>query len=146
MRRGQARAKSCICAILDSMDQSKFYYPQSKNKEFLTKDLGRFMRPKAHITCIIFHGFFVLYTISPSDLRKDASTMAEIVMHGLHLLKTEFQVNLASMHFWLQCDNTVRESKNNVMTRLLGGLVSHSVSTCSQEVDVWTLSCDPACV
>lgn len=51
--------------------------------------------------------------------------MCDIVMHGLHILKTKFQVDLSRQFFWLQTDNTTRESKNNVMTRLMGGLVSH---------------------
>ena len=128
-RRGQARSHSCITVILDSMDQSKFFYPQSANREFLVKELGGMQRPKAHITSAIFHGFFVLYTVSPADLRKDSSTMAEIFMYGLHLLKTEFQVDLAQLHVWLQTDNTTRECKNNVIARLLGGLTSNGNST-----------------
>ena len=58
-------------------------------------------------------------------MKKDSSTMAEIIMHGLHILKNDFQVDLARFHFWLQSDNTSRESKNNVIARLLGGLTSN---------------------
>ena len=53
--------------------------------------------------------------------------MAEIIMHGLHILKNDFQVDLARYHFWLQSDNTSRESKNNVIARLLGGITSNGI-------------------
>lgn len=109
------------------MDQSKFFYPRGGNKEFQSKELGRFMRPKAHISCLIMHGWFILYTISPNDLKKDGSTMADIIMHALHLLRVDFQVDLSKQHFCLQTDNTTRECKNNVIARLMGGLVSHGI-------------------
>ena len=122
--RGVSRAQSgaTIVIIIDSMDQSKFYYPRGAHKEFQSKELGTFQRPKAHITCAIAHGYFILFTVSASDIRKDSSTMTDVFMHCLHLLKTQHAVALSQHTVFLQCDNTPREFKNNTFARLMGGL------------------------
>lgn len=128
--RGNSRSgsESMITLICDSMDQSKFYFPRGSQSEFRSKELGPLQRPKCHITCCIAHGFFVLFTVSPGDIRKDSSTMADIIMHSLHLLKKDFNVDLQRQFVSLQTDNTVREFKNNTFMRLLGWLCGHGAS------------------
>ena len=125
--RGKSRTRnnSWICAILDGMDQAKFQYPRSEHAVFQAKDMAGFIRPRAHITCMIMHGYGTLFTISPSDVKKDSSTMADILMHGLHLLARDCNVDLKQIHFNLQTDNTSRECKNNTTVRLFSWVISH---------------------
>lgn len=82
-------------------------------------------RPKCHITCCLVHGFFLLFTVSPADVRKDSSTMADIIMHSLHILKQDYHVDLQRQFVNLQTDNTPREFKNNSFARLMGWITAH---------------------
>lgn len=125
--RGASRCRngSMITLICDSMDQSKFFFPRGSQSEFRSKELGGMVRPKAHITCCLIHGFCTIFTVSPANLRKDSSTMMDIVMHGLHILKADFGVDISRHHVSLQTDNTTREFKNNTCARMLGWLCAH---------------------
>lgn len=102
-----------------------FFFPRGSQSEFRSKELGGMVRPKAHITCCLIHGFCTIFTVSPANLRKDSSTMMDIVMHGLHILKADFGVDISRHHVSLQTDNTTREFKNNTCARMLGWLCAH---------------------
>lgn len=121
----RARSESMITMICDSMDQSKFFFPRGAHSEFRSKELGPMQRPKCHITCCLVHGFFLLFTVSPADVRKDSSTMADIIMHSLHILKQDYHVDLQRQFVNLQTDNTPREFKNNSFARLMGWITAH---------------------
>lgn len=124
--RGSSRLRSPfdVLLIIDGMDQAKFAYPRSN--VFASKELQGLSRPRAHITGCICHGRFVLMTVSPADLPKDANASIEIAAHALHLLSQD--TDLRQMTISVQCDNTPREIKNNHCLRWLASLVAHGGS------------------
>ena len=76
MRAGSRMRSADVCLIIDSMDQAKFAYPRSD--VYRSKDLATLQRPRAHITGIICHGHFLLFSVSAQDLPKDSTTMIEL--------------------------------------------------------------------
>lgn len=95
---------------------SKFLFPRHrvmKSKEFAT-----FQRPKCHLI-----GYGAWFYITDAVIPKDASTHVEVVANVLSRLKA-LGVPLRDISFTVQCDNTVRECKNNVMLSFLASLVS----------------------
>lgn len=121
--RAQSRLQGSmgILCIVDAIDQCKFQYPRSDM--FRSKELQGLNRPKAHIVGAILHGHSVIFSVSPSDLRKDANSSIELVAYCLQALSRK--VNLRRVTFHLQSDNTSREVKNNHMIRFLASLVAH---------------------
>eukprot|EP00435_Cladocopium_sp_Y103_P026856 s1526_g6.t1 len=85
LRSGSRLRSVEVCMIVDSMDQAKFAYPRSD--VFRSKDLATLQRPRAHITGIICHGHFVLFSVSSQDFPKDSTTMIELIAHALTLLQ-----------------------------------------------------------
>ena len=65
------------------------------------------------------------------DLPKDASTHIELVAHALTWL-TSFGVTLSELSVALQCDNTPRECKNNVMLSFIASLVASRAEECNR--------------
>lgn len=153
-----------ITCILDGMDQAKFMYPrgsclksalagdvekfwcsstilQAYNKwalAFWGKEFQRFLRPRAHVAGALIHGFGVYFIVSEPDLPKDASTQIEIVANLLTRLESQ-GVRLKETKFTLQCDNTPRECKNNIMLSFLASLVSRGNQAAR-------LNCFPSCL
>lgn len=127
--RGASRSRSSpeIVLMIDSMDQCKFIYPRAGTL-FRSKELATMMRPKAHITGILCHGFFFMISVSAQDLRKDSSTMCELLSHALTVLVDDFSVDLTKATILIQSDNTPRECKNNILLQWLGKLVSNGAS------------------
>lgn len=84
--RGCSRLPSSnfACLILDGMDQAKFAYPRSDL--FASKELAGIQRPRAHISCLVLHGHMVIFTISPSNVAKDANSCIETTAFALTLL------------------------------------------------------------
>ena len=64
------------------------------------------------------------FAVSRPDLPKDASTHCELVAFVLTNLVKEDGLCLRDFSLTLQCDNTSRECKNDVMMSFLGSLVS----------------------
>lgn len=124
--RGQSRLRTAYDALLivDGMDQAKFCYPRSNL--FASKDVQGFNRPRAHIAGCICHGRFVLFTISPANVPKDANASIETIAHCLHLLSKEIELSKCTVH--IQSDNTPREVKNNHVLRFMASLVVHRIS------------------
>ena len=120
--RGVSRAGGGkITLIIDGMDQSKFCYPRHrclKSKEFST-----FQRPRAHIVGILIHGRAIVFAVSEPDVHKDSSTHTELLAHALTLLQNQ-GVRLSETSLRVQCDNTPREVKNNVVAAFLTSMVS----------------------
>ena len=112
-----------ILMIVDSMDQAKFTYP--RGNVYRSKDLATLQRPRAHITGIICHGYFVLFSVSGQDLPKDSTTMVELISHALTILQKK--VDLRKCAVTIQCDNTPRELKNNPMCKYLSYLVCNNI-------------------
>lgn len=117
-----------ILMTIDSMDQSKFCFPRGDKNEFQSKELSGLQRPKAHITLCLVHGYFLLFTTSQADLKKDSSTMTDILFHALHLLATDFKIDLSRTFINVQSDNTSRETKNNTWIRAFSTLTAHGFS------------------
>ena len=109
-----------VLMILDGMDQAKFSYPRSN--VFASKELSGLNRPRAHISGLIAHGKFVLFTVSPANVPKDATSCIETTAHALHLLSKECDISKITLN--IQSDNTTREVKNNHYLRWLASLVS----------------------
>lgn len=126
--RASSRSKSSpeVTLMIDSMDQCKFIYPRS-GSIFRSKELGSMIRPKAHITGVLCHGYFFLVSVSAQDMRKDASAMVELLSHCLTKLVDDFAVDLTRASINIQSDNTVRECKNNIMLQWLAKLTSNRV-------------------
>ena len=93
--RGDSRLRGSPTIVLmtDSMDQCKFIYPRA-GALFRSKELSTMIRPKAHITGILCHGFFFMISVSAQDLRKDSSTMVELLARCLTILVDDFSVDL----------------------------------------------------
>lgn len=124
-RRAASRLRTNeVLLIVDSMDQAKFTYP--RNDVFRGKDLAALPRPRAHITGVICHGHFVLFSVSPPDVAKDSSTMIELVSHALTLLQRK-GVDLRKISLGVQADNTPREMKNNPFMKYLGFLAMRNI-------------------
>lgn len=120
--RGLSRLRSFDAVlILDGMDQAKFAYPRSDF--FRTKELAGVQRPRAHISACILHGRSVIFTVSPSNLAKDANSCIETTAFALSLLSKHVDLSRITLH--VQSDNTVREVKNNFFIRWMSSLVAH---------------------
>ena len=109
-----------LVIICDGMDQSKFCFP--RHKIMKSKDFASFQRPRCHVVGMILHGRAILFAISDADLPKDASTHCELLAHALTWISS--MEDLANLSVTLQCDNTPRECKNNVMLAFLASLVA----------------------
>lgn len=123
--RGMSRMRNNIdiCCIIDSMDQQKFCYP--RGPIYQSKELASLIRPRAHITCVLVHGYFVLFTIAEHNLPKNASCMVETLSYCLELLRTRHFVDTSRVKFSVQSDNTVRECKNNICLRWLSSITAN---------------------
>lgn len=93
---------------------------------FRAKDLSTMQRPRAHITGVIVHGYFTLFTVSSPDFPKDSTTMIEIVAHCLTLLQNR-GVYLRDIALRVQADNTPREMKNNPFLNFLAFCVANQI-------------------
>ena len=123
------RSRGDILIIIDGMDQNKFLYPRSDY--FKSKELASFVRPKAHCTGAIIHGWAVVFAIAPADLRKDANSSIELLAYCLQLISK--QVDLTRVTISIQSDNTSREVKNNIVLRWVASLVCHGCSLVAVE-------------
>lgn len=110
-----------LLLIVDGMDQGKFAFP--RHRALKAKEFANFQRPRAHVIGCILHGRGILFAVTDPDLPKDASTHIELVAHALTWL-TSFGVTLSELSVALQCDNTPRECKNNVMLSFIASLVA----------------------
>ena len=120
--RGLSRAGgSTVTLICDGMDQAKFAYP--RHRCLKSKEFHQFARPKAHIVGILVHGRAIIFAVSEADIPKDASTHTELLAFALTKLQEQGEC-LSEMSVRVQCDNTPREIKNNVVTAFLASLVS----------------------
>lgn len=123
--RGVARLRNNqqVTMIIDSMDQQKFCYP--RGQQYQAKELAGLIRPRAHITCVLVHGYFVLVTVAEHNLPKNASCMVETLAYCLELLRTKHYVDTSQIQFNVQSDNTVRECKNNICLRWLSSITAN---------------------
>lgn len=123
--RGLSRARGRSCTlIIDGMDQSKFMYP--RHRCLKSKEFASFQRPKAHIVGMLIHGRAIVFAVSEPDVHKDASTHVELLAHALTILEQQGEC-LHELSLRIQCDNTPREVKNNVVTGFLTALVSKGI-------------------
>ncbi|CAK9070419.1 unnamed protein product, partial [Durusdinium trenchii] len=119
-------SRSCsgeLCVILDGMDQGKFAFPRHPSMH--SKEFAGFTRPRAHVIGAIVHGRSIIYAITEPDLPKNATTHIEFLAYILTLVSE--QEDLATLALRLQCDNTSRECKNNIMLAFLISMVSKGV-------------------
>ena len=82
LSRGGGHTITCIC---DGMDQSKYAIPRcaiTKSKEFST-----FQRPRLHCSCLIIHGYDVVFAVSDMNVAKDSNASLELISFGLELLQ-----------------------------------------------------------
>ena len=124
-RRGVSRLRNNqqVTMIIDSMDQQKFCYP--RGPQYQAKELTSLIRPRAHITCVLVHGFFVLITVAEHNLPKNSSCMVETLAYCLELLRTKHFVDTSQIEMNVQSDNTVRECKNNICLRWLSSITAN---------------------
>lgn len=135
--RSRARSPFEVTLILDGVDQAKFTYPRSD--VFRSKDLASVQRPRAHVSGLICHGRFILFTVSPSNVPKDANSCIETTAHALELLAKEIDLSMIILN--INSDNTSREVKNNFYIRWLASLVSHGVPASNNLfLLAWTLA------
>ena len=87
------------------------------------KEFASFNRPRAHVIGALAHGYGIFFTVTEADMPKDASTHIEKLAHILTKM-AEQGVCLSDLALTLQCDNTSREAKNNIMLTFLTSLVS----------------------
>lgn len=122
--RGNARIPGThqLTLVVDGMDQSKFMWPRHHCMK--TKEFAAWSRPRCHVIGAILHGRSIHFAVSRPDLPKDASRHCELVAFVLTNLVKEDGLCLRDFSLTLQCDNTSRECKNNVMMSFLGSLVS----------------------
>ena len=117
-------SRSCgtdLLLIVDGMDQGKFADP--RHRALKAKEFANFQRPRAHVIGCILHGRGILFAVTDADLPKDANTHVELVAHALTWVAS-FGVVLSEVAVTLQCDNTPRECKNNVMLSFIASLVA----------------------
>ena len=120
--RGVSRAGGpAVTLICDGMDQAKFCYPRARCLK--SKEFHQFARPKAHIVGMLIHGRAIIFAVTEPDIPKDASTHTELLAFALTKLQEQGEC-LSEMSLRVQCDNTPREIKNNVVTAWLASLVS----------------------
>lgn len=112
-----------ITVIVDSMDHSKFAVP--KAVALHSKDFAQFLRPTLSTTCVIIHGYMVLFYMSEPHVAHDSSWTAEVVSHSLHELQGHFpSLDLRQCHLSLHGDNSSKELKNQALMQLCSGLTS----------------------
>ncbi|CAK9050336.1 unnamed protein product [Durusdinium trenchii] len=104
----------------DGMDQSKWVVPRRRH-HLLTKSLSKYDRPKSKLQGIWLHGFAMfLYVLEPR-LAGDGSMVSECLVRSLdkmHEYCTNHNIAFPR-RVMLWVDNTVKESKNNTVYKLL---------------------------
>ena len=75
---------------------------------------------------MLIHGRAIVFAVSEPDVHKDASTHVELLAHALTILEQQGEC-LHELSLRIQCDNTPREVKNNVVTGFLTALVSKGI-------------------
>ena len=108
-----------VCLITDAMDHTKFRFPRTLLAS--SKEFSGFIRPCLDMSAVLCHGHHVVLAASLPYLKKDASWCCDLICHSLHLLSSK--MDLRGVEVLVQSDNTSREVKNNVATRLMGMLV-----------------------
>lgn len=93
-----------------------------------SKEFQNFQRPRCHVIGCILHGRGIMFAITDPDVPKDSNTHVELVAHLLTWV-SQMGENLSDLSITLQCDNTPRECKNNVMLSFLASLVSKGCSS-----------------
>lgn len=120
--RGVSRSRGNeLTIICDGMDQGKFAYPRAPCMK--SKDFASWSRPRAHVIGVLLHGRAIVFAVTEPDVPKDSTTHVELLAICLTKLAHD-GVQLKELALTLQCDNTVRECKNNTMTQFLASLVS----------------------
>ena len=111
-----------LTLMVDGMDQSKFMWPRGACVK--TKEMAAWSRPRCHVIGAWAHGHGIFFGLTRPDLPKDSTTHIELVAYILTRLKNDMGVTLEDTRLSLQCDNTVRECKNNHMLAFLSTLVA----------------------
>lgn len=111
-----------LCVIIDGMDQSKFSWPRGQCVK--TKELASWSRPRCHVIGAILHGHGIYFAVTRPDIPKDATTHCELIAYILTRLVKDEGLSLEDVSLSIQCDNTPRELKNNVVLTFLGSLVA----------------------
>ena len=101
-------AASCICCMLDGMDQSKFRVPRLRGSQ--SKLLQRLFRPQLHIAGTLIHGKRLLLSVADEDAKKDAAAQLEQLAIAVDTVFAEHGKLPLGMN--VQSDNTYREGKN----------------------------------
>lgn len=130
----QGRAQSRLCQIMptgdvvvsmiiDALDHSKMRLPRSVCLS--SKDFSAFARPSLDLTACLVHGRAVHVNMTMPFVAKDSNLSNDIISHSLHALAVD-GLDLRTLDLRVQCDNTVRETKNNTTLRALACLVASS--------------------
>lgn len=126
--RSQSRLKQLLpegvktlAVIIDGMDHGKYKFPRTF--AMCSKELAGLNRPSLDLVCCIAHGYGLWMIATLPHVCKDSNLNVDILSHVLHCLM-EKGLDCRTVSFKIQCDNTVRECKNNVTLRWLGCLVS----------------------
>jgi hypothetical protein len=109
-----------IVITLDGMDQAKFCWP--RDEAMNSKEFSAFHRPRLHVTGVIVHGYFMLFTVSESDMPKDSNSCVDTIAHCIHLL-AKSGIDMSTVELIVQADNCIREIKNNTVLRFLATMV-----------------------
>lgn len=109
-----------ICCILDGMDKSKFRCPRSINVQ--AKEFASFVRPAVDVHGVLTHGHMAALYLSDANIPKDSSWCTDILCNALDELGRS--VDLRTVRFVAQSDNTTREVKNNTILRAMGYFVA----------------------
>ena len=119
-----------ITCIIDSIDQATFPLPKSLSMS--SKDFAGYIRPCLGVTAQIIHGFAMVVYVSCPHVRHDSSWTADLLCHGMNILKEEFDTDLRQVHYACHADNSSKELKNNCCFEILSGLVSlHRLNLCN---------------
>ena len=105
-----ALAGSCLTAIIDGMDQSKFRLPRTGQRP--SKLMARLFRPALHVVACWCHGGLLNVYVANDNLKKDSNTQNEVLALTLGELLGRCGGQLP-LGLHVQMDNCYREGKNH---------------------------------
>ena len=138
-----ARRSSFWFVRVDGVDQAKFRVPRCANK---THDFEKLIRPALHVQGAWCEGFGYHFAVADADMKKDTNNNIEVFARLIEDLYPKYRG--LPLAISLIQDNTSRECKNQIITKLGVKLIALGCLECitllypekgHTHTDLWTV-------
>jgi hypothetical protein len=124
-RYASRQKQGVLTVIIDSMDKSKFAWPQYEWGR-VDKTLDTVRRPRLVLTAAIAHGYGTFFFIADEDLSHGADAFLDVLERVLEAVWAKCQRDGIKFpeHLVVQSDNTTAQAKNSETNVFLAHLVA----------------------